>query len=77
MSERETQFLRDLEERLRENRTLAERSLLPKQLSGVASYLAFHTFRSLFFLSLLAAIGLFWRFYEQLMMISKLVFWYE
>jgi hypothetical protein len=47
-------FLEELEKRLEENRKLAAGSWLPRPLWGLASYMAFHTFRTL----LLAALGI-------------------
>jgi hypothetical protein len=77
MKNNEQAFLDELQGRLAENRRLAEKGLLPKQLSGVASYLAFHTFRTLLWVSLLMTIAMFWKLHPQLMEVSKVVFWYE
>ena len=67
-------FLEELEKRLEENRGLAERSILPKQLYGLASYLGFHSFRSLVIVSGLVTIMGFYFFYGQLVAISKQLF---
>ena len=73
MNEEET-FLREIERRLEENRRLAERSFLPKQLSGVASYLGFHTFTGLVGVSLGLTILAYSLLYERLMQWGKLLF---
>lgn len=67
-------FLEELEKRLEENRVLAEKSILPKQLYGLASYLGFHSFRSLVIVSGLITIMGFYFFYGQLVAISKQLF---
>lgn len=69
-------FLEELEQRLEENRRLAAGSWLPKPLWGVASYLAFHTFRSLVLASLLLVILLAWLRFDFLLMLGKTIFFY-
>lgn len=71
---KQTDFLRELDERLEENRRMAERSILPPQLYGLASYLGFHTFRTLVVVSLVMTMVLFWQFYPELMKISREIF---
>ena len=70
-------FLEELEARLAENRLLAEKSILPSQLHGLASYLAFNSFRTLMGTSLVLTLMLFAFFYEDLVRLSKVIFWYE
>ena len=74
---KENKFLDELEERLEENRRLAERSILPPQLYGVASYLGFHTFRTLVVVSLVMTMGLWWLGYGWLINMGKLLFLYK
>ena len=74
---KENKFLDELEERLGENRRLAERSILPRQLYGVASYLGFHTFRTLVVVSLAVTLGMWLLDYKWLMGLSKLLFIYK
>jgi hypothetical protein len=74
---RESQFLEELQHRLTENRRLAEKSVLPGFLQGAASYLAFHTFRTLVVASFFVTSVMFMVFYDELMGLSKLIFWYE
>lgn len=71
------QFLEELEKRLEENRELAERTILPRQLHGLASYLAFHTLRGLLLLSGIITAGMFGFEYEGLIKISRRLFGYE
>jgi hypothetical protein len=69
-------FLAELEEHLAENRRLVSQSFLPHSLQGPASYLGFHTFRTLFFLSLTLTICLFLFAYTPLIQISRQLFFY-
>jgi hypothetical protein len=71
---RQDDFLSELETRLEENRRMAEQSWLPSPLHGLASYLGFHTFRSLVVASLAVTMVLFWQFYPELMKISREIF---
>jgi hypothetical protein len=73
----ESQFLEELQQRLAENRRLTEKSVLPGFLQDAASYLAFHTFRSLVLASFLITSVMFVAFYDELMGLSRLIFWYE
>lgn len=69
-------FLEEIEKRLEENRNLAAESVLPKPLWSVASYLAFHSFRSLVLVSLgLTILGSLVAF-EWMVKLGKLVFLY-
>ncbi|OGV90637.1 hypothetical protein A2783_05755 [Microgenomates group bacterium RIFCSPHIGHO2_01_FULL_45_11] len=76
INEKEEVFLREIEERLAENRRLAERSILPPFLYSVASYLGFHAFRVLFLTSFLVTTVVFWLWFEWLMSLSKQIFFY-
>ena len=68
-------FLDELESRLEENRKLAKGTMWPKPLQGLVSYFGFHSFRSLFLISLGLTIGLFWLWYWPLISLSKNLFW--
>ena len=70
------EFLREIEARLKENRRLARDSWLPKPLWGAASYLAFHTFRSLVLLALVVALVVYFIWFEWLVEVGKMVFLY-
>lgn len=70
-------FLRELEERLQENRQIVEGSFLPKFLIPGASYLAFHTFRSLLVFSFVVTVGLFWLWFRPLIELGKQLFFYQ
>lgn len=69
-------FLEELEQRLEENRELAKKSILPKQLYGLASYLGFHSFRSLVIISFVITVLGFYFWYDTLVAISKQLFFY-
>lgn len=72
----EEDFLNELEERVRQNRRMAESSRLPKWLQPLAGYWAFHNFKALTITSLIITIGLFWGWFEELIAISKKLFLY-
>jgi hypothetical protein len=67
-------FLQELENRLEENRKMAEGGVLPRPLWGLASYLGFHQFRTLLIVSLGVTITLFLFWYPILIKVSKLIF---
>lgn len=69
-------FLEELQQRLEENRQLAEKTLLPRFLRRPASYLAFHHFRTVLIISLLVTVAMFWLAYQPLLRISKTIFLY-
>ena len=69
-------FLKELEERLNENRQIIEQSRLPSFLYTPASYLGLHMFWVLFLLSLGMTVVGFKFHYEGLMLLSKRIFWF-
>jgi hypothetical protein len=72
----EKDFLEEIERRLEENRRLAAESVLPKPLWSVASYLAFHSFRSLVLISLGLTILVSFGAFDWMVKLGKLVFLY-
>ena len=76
MNGKQEQFLNELEERLAENRQMAERSWVPRPLWGAASYLGFHSFRVLVVVSFLITVGLFLFWHPVLIEVSKQLFLY-
>ncbi len=73
----EEAFLQELEQRLKENRRVAQASVLPKWLWGAASYLGFHTFRTLFIVSFLLTLLSFVWWWQDLIRVSRILFWYQ
>ena len=67
-------LLLELEERLEENRKIAQNTKLPIWLHGVASYLGFHALSTLILLSLLITVILYEFFHQPLITISKSIF---
>ena len=74
---KQDKFLEKLEERLEENRQLAEKSVLPKFLSPLASYLGFNAFRVLFFLSFGLTVILSWYAFDWMILVGKKLFLFE
>lgn len=68
-------FSREIEQRLDENRRLAESSKLPTLLKPLASYMGFHAFRGLVIVSLVVTLGLFAVYFEELLAVGRWVFW--
>ena len=75
--EKQTQFLKDLEARLEENRKIAQKSYVPAWLQPLASYLGFHAFRALFLLSLAITIFMFWWQFDLSILTGKKIFFYR
>lgn len=76
MANAEDKFLEELENRLEQNRKIAQKSWIPRPLHKAVSYLGFHSFRVLFLVSfgITALVFAFW--YEVMVSLSKQIFLY-
>ena len=63
---KQDKFLVEIEERLIENRRLAEKSWVPDFLKPLVTYLGFNTFRALFVVSLIVTIVGVWYLFDDM-----------
>lgn len=74
MEASEEQFLKELEDKLEQNRRMAAKSWVPKPLYGVVSYLGFHSLRVLVLVSLGITVIIFAVWYPTMVELSRKVF---